>query len=470
MMRILWVIMAGLLFAAGGVYSASETSDAGKARLEGAALRLKTDIAAALKTLVTLRDGIDKEREPLRVQHQELSDSVREKRERLQRLRDAGRLQDEQRLQLEREVSRLEDQSQFVLTALLEYRRGLETRVSVAELQALRPALERMDAALALTNSGEVSGAAVAGVLESALEWDRRRVGGYGFAGSVLDGSGTECNGRFLALGPLSYFADEKGAAALVTGTSGSVMPSLFTGHSEKESRAVAALLKGATVVVPIDVSGGAALMREQAAESWGREIRKGGFVMIPLLLVGILSVIISLWKTVRLHHLRRASAESLSAVMGFVEKEEWAEAKAAAQNLRSPLSELVGEALEHRQAAREHLEEILHEHLLSMIPSWESHLGTLAVFGGVAPLLGLLGTVTGMIHTFELVTLFGTGDARLLSGGISEALITTKFGLGIAIPVLVVHAFMVRRVRVIVSTLEGVMAQFVNVLSGEAK
>jgi biopolymer transport protein ExbB len=74
------------------------------------------------------------------------------------------------------------------------------------------------------------------------------------------------------------------------------------------------------------------------------------------------------------------------------------------------------------------------------------------------------------MMHTFELVTLFGTGDARLLSGGISEALITTKFGLGIAIPVLVVHALLVRRVRVIVSTLEGGVARFVNVLSGDAK
>jgi biopolymer transport protein ExbB len=69
------------------------------------------------------------------------------------------------------------------------------------------------------------------------------------------------------------------------------------------------------------------------------------------------------------------------------------------------------------------------------------------------------------MIHTFELVTLFGTGEARLLSGGISEALITTKFGLAIAIPVLVAHAFLVRRLRVITGRLEGIVASFANLL-----
>ena len=102
------------------------------------------------------------------------------------------------------------------------------------------------------------------------------------------------------------------------------------------------------------------------------------------------------------------------------------------------------------------------------MMPKLEQHLGTLAVLGGVAPLLGLLGTVTGMIHTFDLVTIFGTGEARLLSGGISEALITTKFGLGIAIPVLLVHAFFARRIRTVVAELENAAIRVVNALKIE--
>ena len=209
--------------------------------------------------------------------------------------------------------------------------------------------------------------------------------------------------------------------------------------------------------------------MRERESVGWGAQIRKGGFVMVPLLLIGVLSLLIAIWKFFVLARLRRAVGSSLDEVTAFVKRRDWPAAGKAADQLRPPLATLVAEALAHRQAAREHLEEILHERLLSMTPAWESHLGTLAVFGAVAPLLGLLGTVTGMIHTFELVTLFGTGEARLLSGGISEALITTKFGLGIAIPVLVAHAFLVRRLRVITGTLEGTVAWFANLLVDEA-
>ncbi len=479
MMRCLRI--AGVLFLSAGVLPCAQAAEDGNAQLDSAVRRAKADTEAALEALVTLRDGIDKERLPLQAAHQALSDSVRERRERLQRLRDAGRLRDEQRLQLEREVSRLEEETRFVVTALSEYRRGMETRASVAELQAFRPVLDRMDAALAAAaEPGESLSVAVAGILEPSLDWNRRRIGGYGFDGTALDGAGTERSGRFLVVGPLAYFADGKGEGSLVTGTPGNLLPSLFRGHRKMDFRAFGALVAdtpvagdtvaGATVAVPVDVSGGAALMRERAAEGLDVEIRKGGFVMVPLLLIGVLSVLISLWKTLRLHSLRRASRESLAGVTRFVEDGKWDEARNAAQSLSPPLSVLIGEALHHRRAPKEHLEEILHEHLLSMLPGWESHLGTLAVFGGVAPLLGLLGTVTGMMHTFELVTLFGTGDARLLSGGISEALITTKYGLGIAIPVLVVHALLVRRVRVIVSTLEGGVARFVNVLSGDAK
>ena len=71
------------------------------------------------------------------------------------------------------------------------------------------------------------------------------------------------------------------------------------------------------------------------------------------------------------------------------------------------------------------------------------------------APMLGLLGTVTGMISTFQSIMRFGTGDARLLSGGISEALITTEAGLMLAIPALIFHAWCVRRSRRLADRLE---------------
>ncbi len=81
--------------------------------------------------------------------------------------------------------------------------------------------------------------------------------------------------------------------------------------------------------------------------------------------------------------------------------------------------------------------------------------LPTLAIFAAVSPLLGLLGTVTGMIETFQVITLFGAGDPRLMSGGISQALITTQLGLAVAIPLLLLHSFLQSRANALITTLD---------------
>ena len=90
--------------------------------------------------------------------------------------------------------------------------------------------------------------------------------------------------------------------------------------------------------------------------------------------------------------------------------------------------------AVEHFDGKRRLLEELLYEKLLSIRPKLERFLPFLAVTAATAPLMGLLGTIDGMIKTFKLITKFGTGDARTLSSGISEALVTTN-GLVVAIP-----------------------------------
>ena len=78
-----------------------------------------------------------------------------------------------------------------------------------------------------------------------------------------------------------------------------------------------------------------------------------------------------------------------------------------------------------------------------------------------MAPLLGLLGTVTGMINTFQIITLYGAGDARMMSGGISEALITTQLGLAVAVPIMILHHILERRVDKILGDMEEKGASF---------
>lgn len=102
-----------------------------------------------------------------------------------------------------------------------------------------------------------------------------------------------------------------------------------------------------------------------------------------------------------------------------------------------------------------ETLELKLDNAILKEMPELEKGLPLLKLLSSVAPLLGLLGTVTGMILTFQAITLFGTGDPKLMAGGISQALVTTVLGLVVAIPILLLHAIASTRSKEIVQILE---------------
>ncbi len=94
--------------------------------------------------------------------------------------------------------------------------------------------------------------------------------------------------------------------------------------------------------------------------------------------------------------------------------------------------------------------EHILDETVIIIIPSLDRYLNLIGVLAGIAPLLGLLGTVTGMIATFDIISVFGTGNAQAMAGGISEALISTQTGLLIAIPGMYMHSFLTKRAEIL--------------------
>ena len=128
--------------------------------------------------------------------------------------------------------------------------------------------------------------------------------------------------------------------------------------------------------------------------------------------------------------------------------------------------SRILLKGIKNHHLPKELLEEILFEDLLEEKPKLERGLSFISVTAAVAPLLGLLGTVTGMINTFKLITLFGTGDAKSLSSGISEALITTEFGLVVAIPSLLLSAFLSRKANSMIAKMEKTSIIFVNGVS----
>ncbi len=180
-----------------------------------------------------------------------------------------------------------------------------------------------------------------------------------------------------------------------------------------------------------------------------------GGFVMWPILLLAIVALIILLERILVLRRVHTNATRLMNSVSDHISCGHWGKAAEACHREPGAVARVLGTILRYREQPRSQLEELVNESILAERPTLERFLPALNVIAAVSPLLGLLGTVTGMIGTFFVITEHGTGDPRLLSGGISEALLTTQFGLMVAIPTLLVHALLSGRVDHVLSDME---------------
>jgi biopolymer transport protein ExbB len=446
--------------------SAAPSGEASSAnRLESAILEVRADIERDTEALNELRARIEAERRPLAARLDALQKTVAERRADAERIRRLTLHGEKEQAALKREAAAIEEEYRFLESLFTEQARAMETRVGPADAARLAERLRPIQTALSQSESADGLAGAVGRLLALAEDWNRERFGGARFAGVALDQDGIEHPGRFAVIGPAAYFAAERedGPAGLAVTQFGADRPSIAEDLPGGAAEAIRTLADGRAARVPVDVTGGDALRVAETRETPIEHLRRGGFVMIPLLAVALAAMALAVWKAVELGGIRVEPGPEAAAALDAIRRGDLAAARAETARIRPPLRALVEEAAAHRDAPRDHLEEILHERVLSALPRLERNLGTLAVLGGIAPLLGLLGTVTGMIHTFQLVTIFGSGDAKLLSGGISEALVTTETGLAIAIPVLLAHAFLARRARGIVGALERAAVGMVN-------
>jgi biopolymer transport protein ExbB len=138
---------------------------------------------------------------------------------------------------------------------------------------------------------------------------------------------------------------------------------------------------------------------------------------------------------------------------------------QACEQHTHVPVARVLKAGMLCCDMRREEMENALQEGILKEIPSMERFLSTLGMLAAIAPLLGLLGTVTGMIDTFHVITLHGTGDPRLMSGGISEALVTTMLGLSVAIPLMLAQTLLNRTVDNRIGEMEEKAVSLVNIV-----
>lgn len=208
-------------------------------------------------------------------------------------------------------------------------------------------------------------------------------------------------------------------------------------------------------------------LVETERGTTLAETIEGGGIIGIIILAIGGVSVILILIRIAMLLFVGRTDEKGINQVYHAVQSKNMQAAQEAADKQPGAMGRVLASTVRGLRIDPENIEDVISESVLNEQPTIDRFRSALSVFAAVAPLLGLLGTVTGMISTFEVITQFGTGDPRLLSGGISEALITTEFGLIVAIPVLLIGNLLSSWADRITSNMEVAALRVVNIAGG---
>tara|TARA_R110002072_G_scaffold90500_7_gene202487 strand:+ start:37696 stop:38337 length:642 start_codon:yes stop_codon:yes gene_type:complete len=196
--------------------------------------------------------------------------------------------------------------------------------------------------------------------------------------------------------------------------------------------------------------------------------LKPGGIIMFPLLLCSVLALAIIIERFWTLRVSRLAPKSMVQDLWASIRKKELNARKIKELKETAPLGRILAAGLVNAKHGREIMKESIQEEASQVVHEMERFLTALGTVAVITPLLGLLGTVIGMIKVFAQLQLEGAGNAAALAGGISEALITTAAGMTVAIPALIFHRYFLRRVDEIVVDMEQESLRLVEVLHGD--
>lgn len=268
------------------------------------------------------------------------------------------------------------------------------------------------------------------------------------FTTEVVEANGTKVSKEVTRVGPFALVAD--GMYLDYNPATGTVaelvrQPVARYGASATDLQSS----NGDFVQFGLDPTGGSILGLLVQAPTLQERVEQGGPVGYIILAVGAVGFLLAIIQLI-----------NLSLIQLKVSKQQ----KSSTPKADNPLGRVLMVKDKHPDADVEALELHLTEAILGELPRLSRFLTIVKIISVVAPLMGLLGTVTGMINTFQAITLFGTGDPKLMAGGISTALVTTVLGLVVAIPTTLLYAFLNTRNKAIVSVLQeqssGVIAE----------
>lgn len=423
------------------------------------------ELREATANLAKLQATIADEKLPMSKQLESVENEVIALRSEAAEKRGLADSSDSSLITLQNQVDSLSDNINYMKNLLADYTVRFETLTALAE----RPTITQMTkAANDASENDSLSSAkrldAQLKVISASFAHLQNIIGGYSFSGTASADGGNEIDGKYVLIGPASYFvpSDETMEAGITSEAANSIKPKLNTFGDQKVSDSIRQLAatnsSESTVYGPPQ-----ALLVKGQNQTVVEEWIKGGMVMPFILGLALAALIVAIFKFIKLMGVRAAKESDVDTILEFISQGKVDEARGFAAKIGGPVGDMLTAAVDNAYEDREVIEEVLYEKIISSQPKLERLLPFIAVVAATAPLLGLLGTVTGMIKTFKLITIVGTGDARALSSGISEALITTKWGLVSAIPAVIIHALLSRKARGVVGSMEQTAVSFIN-------
>jgi biopolymer transport protein ExbB len=272
------------------------------------------------------------------------------------------------------------------------------------------------------------------------------------FTTSVIDGDGVTSECEVTRVGLFNAVCDGKYLEYASSTGQYAFLPRQPAGRFTKTAKNIGNAIDGDQVkfgVDPTGPTGGSLLANLIQTPSLMERAQQGREVGYAIIAVGIIAVIFSFWKLYSLYRTGSAVRKQINS-------------KAA--DIANPLGRVLKVGSDNFDKDIDTLELKLAEAIMAERPAIDSGIGFIKIISVIAPLAGLLGTVTGMIVTFQMITLYGTGDPKLMAGGISQALVTTVLGLLVAIPTSLLHSFTQSSARGIVGILEeqstGILAE----------
>jgi len=366
---------------------------------------------------------------------------------------------------LRSEIKTRRDEKNYISNLLGEYIRNFQTRLHISEINKYNDIVN--ESTLAPENSNlsdtQIFSKQIA-LVESSVDRLTSLVGGVSFNGTAIGKDGLVKNGKFILLGPVALFSsDDDSLVGIAEQQLGSLEPTVMPFMDVKNVENIKKIVNAEEGLFPFDPSLGNARKIEETSESLFETINKGGIVGYVIVLMFFAVLSLSIFKWIQLSKIPMPRETDFKPLLNAMLYNDFEKAKSFLKTIKGPTANMLNIGLEHINEDNALVEEVMYEEMLTTRLKVEKYTPFIAVCASSAPLLGLLGTVTGIINTFKLITVFGSGDVKTLSGGISEALITTALGLIVAIFSLILFAFLSRKAKTIMDRMEKIAILFMN-------